>query len=374
MVALNIDPAAVRPADVEVQHLAEVAQLVVRVAAALIVGQQDRRERDALAIDHGFGIGLLVAAVAGKRRFQLRAVGNVGRIGDNDDIAVPIHTELCLRAAQQRRDVAQADVVRLAAVAAGQRVGLERDVAAVELDGLAAHIGRAVRRNALLRHGAERTLMKALSFRGRKAVRARIQREIVDRDDVFLHRDARAVVVVHKRLGESEAVGHHHVLKQRVDLCIRVVGQLGGERLFDCGAAVGLGVLHRQRKPTVRCNGKRDRAGRGGLAHLGDLRGDLGKDRIELISVGKRLARLVAVVAVTVVAEVGKAVLGHLGAHIHRVDHFLGEAEFGLDRAAAVKLKRRIGDLAHAAAQKDGQHAHYQRRGEKLFHGISLLW
>ena len=35
VVALNIDPAAVRPADVEVQHLAEVAQLVVRVAAAL---------------------------------------------------------------------------------------------------------------------------------------------------------------------------------------------------------------------------------------------------------------------------------------------------------------------------------------------------
>jgi len=40
VVALNIDPAAVRPADVEVQHLAEVAQLVVRVAAALIVGLQ----------------------------------------------------------------------------------------------------------------------------------------------------------------------------------------------------------------------------------------------------------------------------------------------------------------------------------------------
>ena len=175
---------------------------------------------------------------------------------------------------------------------------------AVELDGLAAHIGLAARGNALLCHSAERTLVQALGFRGRKAVRARIQREIVDRDDVFLHRDARAVVVVHKRFGESESVGHHHVLEQRVDLRVGIV----------------------------------------------------------------------AVVAVAVVAEVGKAVLGHLGAHIHRVDHFLGEAEFGLDRAAAVKLKRRIGDLAHAAAQKDGQHAHYQRRGEKLFHGVSLLW
>ena len=65
VVALNIDPAAVRPADVEVQHLAEVAQLVVRVAAALIVGQQDRRERDALAVDYSLGIGLLIMAVAG---------------------------------------------------------------------------------------------------------------------------------------------------------------------------------------------------------------------------------------------------------------------------------------------------------------------
>ena len=216
--------------------------------------------------------------------------------------------------------------------------------------------------------------MQALGFRGRKAVRARLQREVVDRDDVFLHRDAGSGVVVHKRCGESEAVGHHHVLEQRVDLRVGIVGQLGGERLFDCGAAVILIVLHRQRKSSVVGNGERHFAGRGGLAHLGNLRGDLGKDRIELISVGKRLARLVAVVAVAVVAEVGKAVLGHLGAHIHRVDHFLGEAEFGLDRAAAVKLKRRIGDLAHAAAQKDGQHAHYQRRGEKLFHGVSLLW
>ena len=313
-------------------------------------------------------------AVAGKRRLHLRSVWLIGFIWYDNDIAVPVHAKLRVRAVQERRNIAQADVVRLAAVAAGQRVGLERDVVAVELDGLAAHIGLAARGNALLCHSAERTLVQALGFRGRKAVRARIQREVVDRDDVFLHRDAGSGVVVHKRFGESEAVGHHHVLKQRVDLCVRVVGQLGGERLFDCGAAVGLGVLHRQRKPAVRCNGKRDRAGRGGLAHLGNLRGDLGKDRIELISVGKRLARLVAVVAVAIVVKVGKAVLGHLGAHIHCVDHFLGEAEFGLDRAAAVKLKRRIGDLAHAAAQKDGQHAHYQRRGEKLFHGVSLLW
>ena len=235
-------------------------------------------------------------------------------------------------------------------------------------------MGRAARGNALLCHSAELALVQAPGFRGRKAVRARLQREVVDRDGVFLHRDAGSGVVVHKRCGESEAVGHHHVLKQRVDLCVRVVGQLLGKLCLDRAAAVGLGVLHRQRKPAVRCNGKRDRAGRGGLAHLGDLRGDLGKDRIELISIGKRLARLVAVVAVAIVVKVGKAVLGHLGAHIHRVDHFLGEAEFGLDRAAAVKLKCCIGDLAHAAAQKDGQHAHYQRRGEKLFHGVSLLW
>ena len=149
-----------------------------------------------------------------------------------------------------------------------------------------------------------------------------------------------------------------------------VVGQLLGKLFLDRAAAVGLRVLHRQRQPAVRGDGKRRpcRAWRHSLTSAISAETSA-KIALKSSAIGKPLARLVAVVAVAVVAESRKSRSGSSRrGHIHRVDQLLGEAEFGLDRAAAVRLERRVGDLAHAAAQKERcQHAHCERRSEITF-------
>ena len=206
--------------------------------------------------------------------------------------------------------------------------------------------------------------MQAVGLRGRKAEGAGLERKAVDRDDVFLHRDARAADIVGERFGENKAVGHYHALKQRVELRIGRIGQLLGKLFLDRTAPVSLRVLHRQRQPAVRCNGKRDRAGRGGTADLRDLGGDFGKDRVEGIGIGKPLARLIAVVAVVVVSEIGEAVFRHLAGHIHGADQLLGKTEFGIDRAAAVRLEHRVGNLTHAAAEQRCHQAECERRSK----------
>ena len=207
-------------------------------------------------------------------------------------------------------------------------------------------------------------MVQAVGLRGRKAEGAGLERKAVDRDDVFLHRDARAAGIVGERFGENKAVGHYHVLKQRVELRVGRIGQLLGKLFLDRTAPVSLRVLHRQRQPAVRGDRKRRRAGRGGTADLRDLGGDFGKDRVEGIGIGKPLACLIAVVTVVVVSEIGEAVFRHLAGHIHGADQLLGKTEFGIDRAAAVRLEHRVGNLTHAAAEQRCHQAECERRSK----------
>mgnify|MGYP000069227693 CR=1 FL=1 len=181
------------------------------------------------------------------------------------------------------------------------------------------------------------------------------------------------LTVLDEACGESEAVGHHHAVEQRIELRVAVVGKLSGKLLLDRAAAVGLIVLHRQRQSAVGGEGERDRAGRGSSARFGDLSGDVGKDGIEFVGICKVLARLTAVVAAVIVTEVGKTVLCHLCTHIQRVDQLFREAELCLDRAAAVGAEVGVGYLAHTAAEQGREHRQREQYGKKFLHGISPL-
>ncbi len=141
-VCLNENALCFTPADVETERLAQIAELVVSKAAAGVARQQNRFQAAGLTVDLRSGFRRRIGAVAAVGRLHLRAVRRVRLSGNQVDRAVVAGAKLRLCPVQNRRQVADFNVIGGFAAGVLVRVHLELDRLAVHLYGLRRGVGR----------------------------------------------------------------------------------------------------------------------------------------------------------------------------------------------------------------------------------------